>query len=145
MKALSIRQPWAWLILNAGKDVENRSWYTEFRGPVLLHASKGMTLNEYEDARNTLELIIPSHHLPMKHELERGGIVGECEIVDCVDRSDSPWFFGEWGFVLKNVKPLPFQPCKGQLGFFDVCGECKQPIRSGATSCDSCLATDIIS
>ena len=53
MKALSIRQPWAWLILNAGKDIENRSWYTSVRGRVLIHASKGMTLAEYEDAIDT--------------------------------------------------------------------------------------------
>ena len=47
---LSIRQPWAWLILNAGKDIENREWPTRFRGRVLIHASKGMTHDEWEDA-----------------------------------------------------------------------------------------------
>jgi hypothetical protein len=46
--ALSIRQPWAWLILHAGKDIENRDWPTKYRGPFLIHASKGMTRDEYE-------------------------------------------------------------------------------------------------
>ncbi|WP_229215634.1 ASCH domain-containing protein [Duganella sp. CY15W] len=41
MKALSIRQPWAWLIVNGYKDIENRSWSTNVRGKVLVHASKG--------------------------------------------------------------------------------------------------------
>ena len=50
MKALSIRQPWAWMILYAGKDIENREWPTRFRGRVLIHASKGMTHDEWEDA-----------------------------------------------------------------------------------------------
>lgn len=50
MKALSIRQPWAWAILHTGKSVENRDWYTEYRGRVLLHASKGCTRAEYGDA-----------------------------------------------------------------------------------------------
>src|SRR5690348_2447825 len=50
MKALSIRQPWAWLILHAGKDIENRDWSTRFRGQVLIHAAKGMTQNEFADA-----------------------------------------------------------------------------------------------
>lgn len=118
--ALSIRQPWAWLILNAGKDIENRNWPTNFRGHVLIHAAKGMTLAEYEDAEETLELIRLPIKLPMKHELERGGVVGEMDIVDCVTQSDSDWFFGTYGFVLRNAKPLPFRPFKGALGFFEA-------------------------
>jgi hypothetical protein len=42
------------------------------------------------------------------------------EIVDCVKRSESKWFFGEYGFVLRNPIALPFTPHRGQLGFFDV-------------------------
>ena len=42
------------------------------------------------------------------------------EIVDCVSASASPWFVGEFGFVLRDPQPLPFTPWKGQLGFFDV-------------------------
>lgn len=54
MIALSIRQPWAWHILNSGKDIENRDWPTRFRGRVLIHASKGMTRAEYEDGQDPL-------------------------------------------------------------------------------------------
>ena len=53
-------------------------------------------------------------------DLERGGIVGSVEIVDCVTESASPWFVGRYGFVLRDPKPLPFTQWKGQLGFFDV-------------------------
>lgn len=121
MKAISIRQPWAWLILNAGKDIENRSWPTRFRGRVLIHASKGMTIDEYEDASGFVEFKVDDRLiLPGAEELQRGGIVGEVEIVDCVSRSSSPWFVGPYGFVLRNPKPLPFAPCRGSLGFFDV-------------------------
>lgn len=52
--------------------------------------------------------------------MQRGGVVGEAELVDCVRESESPWFVGEYGFVLRNVKPLPFTPCAGALGFFRV-------------------------
>ncbi len=114
---LSIRQPWAWLIVNAGKDIENRSWPTKFRGRFLIHASKGMTRDEYEDAG--LCAADSRIALPRFEVLERGGIVGEAEIVDCVTRSESVWFFGPYGFVLRNAKPLPFWPCKGALGFFN--------------------------
>jgi len=62
----------------------------------------------------------PVIELPPLGQLERGGIVGSVEIVDCVAASDSPWFFGRFGFVLREPQPLPFVPWKGQLGFFDV-------------------------
>jgi hypothetical protein len=114
--ALSIRQPWAWLILHGGKDIENRSWYTHRRGPILIHASQGMTKAEYQEAQWTAE--DNGIELPPFDQLQRGGIIGQVEIVDCLTHSTSPWYFGQYGFLLKNPKPLPFQPCKGSLGFF---------------------------
>jgi hypothetical protein len=118
MKAISIRQPWAWLIINAGKDIENRCWPTKLRGRVLVHAAKGMTRDEYEDVD---DFIAGSGILlPPASTLERGGIIGSVEIVDCVAESKSPWFFGPYGFVLRNPQPMPFSPLRGQLGFFDV-------------------------
>jgi len=123
MKALSIRQPWAWLIVHAGKNIENRMWRTTFRGRVLIHASKGMTRAEYDAACWFMgEQGIDHTKLPLFDQLPRGGIIGEAEIVDCVRKSNSPWFQGPFGFVLHNVKPLPFRPCKGSLGFFNVEG-----------------------
>ena len=118
MKAISIRQPWAWLIVNGHKDIENRSWKTFLRGTVLVHASKGMTRDDYATAHAHAD--DQGITLPAFEELERGGIVGQATITDCVDQDASPWFFGEYGFVLKDAKPLPFQPYKGALGFFNV-------------------------
>ena len=121
--ALSIRQPWAWLILNAGKDIENRNWRTGFRGRVLIHAAKAMTRADYAACClfcNGLDDIEPIMNFPgfKSTELHRGGIVGEVEIVDCVSKSDSPWFCGDYGFVLKHPAARAFEPCKGALGFF---------------------------
>jgi hypothetical protein len=122
MKALSIRQPWAWLIVNGHKDIENRTWPTNFRGPVLIHAAKGMTLSEYNEAYS-----IAAENgvtIPPKHELQRGGIVGHATITGCEsgtrEENLSPWYFGPFGFVLSDAKPLPFEPCRGALGFFEV-------------------------
>lgn len=120
MKALSIRQPWAWLILHGGKDIENRTWTTKFRGRVLLHAAKGMTREEYEIANELAWEINPRIVLPAFDELKRGGIIGSVEIVDCVTESGSPWFYDGHGFVLRDPQPLPFVPLKGRLGFFEV-------------------------
>jgi hypothetical protein len=122
MKALSIRQPWAFSIVHGGKDIENRSWPTRFRGPVLIHAAKGMTYDEYDAWKLTIDafdLAGPWLEGKTLADLNRGGIIGYAEIVDCVEKHPSPWFFGEYGFVLANVKPLEFVACKGALGFFD--------------------------
>lgn len=123
-KVLSVRQPWAWLIIHAGKDVENRTWPTNFLGRVLIHASKTMTTEEYRQCCRFLStdsrLEEAFQKLPERWQLQFGGIIGEVEVVGCVPESESPWFVGEYGFLLQNAKPLPFQPCRGALGFFDL-------------------------
>ncbi len=127
--ALSIRQPWAWAIINAGKDIENRDWPTRFRGPVAIHAAKVMTSAEYDNANRAIQKAVG----PVDQEwltrwmgvtaaptkLKRGGIIGVADVVDCVEASESPWFFGRYGFVLRNARPVEFIPVKGALGFFD--------------------------
>lgn len=119
MKALSIRQPWAWLIVHGGKDIENRSWHTKYRGRFLVHASGGMTRDEYADGyRFALECGVTD--LPRYEELQRGGIIGSVELVDSVDTSTSPWYMGQKAFVLRDPKYLPFIPYRGQLQFFEV-------------------------
>jgi hypothetical protein len=127
MIALSIRQPWASLILLAGKDIENRPWKTRVRGPILIHAAKGMTKREYLDAMDFADAngSFRIGHLLDSFEpdnLPCGGIIGSVNLVDCVYQSDSPWFQGPYGFVLQDPKPLKFIPFKGRLGFFDVPG-----------------------
>lgn len=125
MMALSVRQPWAWAIIHAGKDIENRSWPTRFRGRFLVHAGKGMTRDEYEDCLDTMHAISRTHPFPTGlaipefEDLERGGIIGSVELVDCVSAHASPWFFGRYGFRLANPEPLPFRPVRGLLGFFN--------------------------
>jgi hypothetical protein len=119
-KALSIRQPWAWLIIHGGKDIENRFWNTKMRGPILIHASSTMTDMDYESARHAAAVIRPDLAFPEPEELEKGGIIGEVTIATVVAHPVSRWFDGPYGFVLKDPKPLPFHRCPGQLKFFDV-------------------------
>ncbi len=125
--ALSIRQPWAWLIIHAGKDVENRDWATGVRGRVLIHAGKTMTRADYGACAlfcsSFLESIIPDGvEFPSFEELKAqcGGIVGAMNITDCVAESKSPWFYGRYGFVIGSAMSLPFRSCNGALGFFRV-------------------------
>jgi len=103
IKALSIKQPYPHHIFHDGKDVENRDWPTRGRGWILIHAGK----KKDEDPE-----LIAEHNMPL------GGIVGAARITDCVTEMDSQWFFGKFGFVLRDAFPLPLIPCKGQLGFY---------------------------
>ena len=133
--ALSIRQPWASLILLAGKDIENRTWHTNVRGQILIHASTGMTRREYinamEFAKNRAEARLISGDLFTFENLPRGGIIGSVNLVDCISGracgslGHSQWFEGPFGFKLCNPRSFlaeDFVPFKGQLGFFDVPG-----------------------
>lgn len=111
--ALSIQQPWAWMIVSGHKDVENRTWRRNFRGPVLIHAGKKHDVGAVPP--NGLNWPQPAM-LEMPEEF--GGIIGVAEVVDCVDHHRSPWFVGPYAFVLKNARRLPFMPMRGMLGFF---------------------------
>ncbi len=119
MIALSIRQPWAWLILNGFKDIENRDWFTRQRGPVLIHAGKVLDRDAAEDLWRGIHPVIGgAWPFPVPRSFALGGIVGEVDIVDCVTEHPSDWFVGRFGFVLANPRKLSFRPCRGQLGFF---------------------------
>ena len=108
VKILSIRQPWAYLIIHGSKNIENRSWPTKYRGQLLVHAS----LNIDHEACRT-------HGLdPSK--LQIGGVVGMAEIADCVLDHHGKWFEGPYGFVLRNRRPLAFVKWTGSLGLRDA-------------------------
>lgn len=124
MKALSIKQPWAWLIVNGHKSVENRDWDTRFRGEFYVHAGKAFDKAGYQWVR----VYFPEIDMPSEPMFERGGIVGKARIINTISYSeqrlltkkDKPWFFGDYGFILDEAQPLPFMPLKGQLGFFNA-------------------------
>lgn len=113
LKALSIQQPWAWAIFN-GKTVENRSWKRNHRGFTFIHAGQKYDRQGHVWIEKTFNLVIPK-------ELPTGGIVGMVNIYDCVTICESPWFFGPYGFLMRDGTELPFYRYNGQLGFFDVC------------------------
>lgn len=116
MKALSVRQPWAWLIVNGYKPYENRTWNTKLRGEILIHAGQIFDHDGYNWVRESF----PEIPMPQPFEFERGGIVGAANLWEVATASSSPWFFGPLGFCLSEAKPLPFVAMPGRLGFFDV-------------------------
>jgi hypothetical protein len=143
MPCLAIRQPWAWAIFHSGKDIENRTRSTRYRGPLLILASKNCLVREWMDFYNRMhdpedpmcELTSRSGGLPELEKLPRGGIVGIVDLVDCVSGPTvlNRWYAGEsvwsesketmvrnYGLRLANPRPLPFTRCTGRLGIFDV-------------------------
>ena len=117
MKALSLKQPFAELIVQGRKKIELRKWNTKFRGKFLIHASK----------------------VPDKKSMEKfgfktlpcGGVVGKVRLLDVKHygnkkehKEDSKLhlandFWGSYGFVLQSPERLDFVPCKGALNFWN--------------------------
>lgn len=131
MKAITIRQPWAWLIVVGAKGVENRSWSTSYRGPLLIHAAQGCTFEEWCKAWDWIDERLPHvrrlYPPPTYTAIERGGIVGRVEVSDCVidaDDDGKPYYCawaepGQYHHVYANPQPLPFTACRGALGLWE--------------------------
>ncbi|MHC1791837.1 ASCH domain-containing protein [Solidesulfovibrio sp.] len=125
--ALAIRQPEAFLIVNGIKTVENRTWMAPARiigQTIFIHASKrprfDFTTAVREVARRGQSSALASLANAGKGT-DLGGIVGMATVVACVRDSLSPWAEpGAWHWILANACPLPFMPCRGQLGLFHV-------------------------
>jgi hypothetical protein len=117
MKIISIRQPWASLIVCGVKDVENRTWSTRCREPVLILASR--TADEISDDEFQVRF-----GMPVPAASSRGGVVGVAEIVDCVTEHPSRWYApGHFAFVPRNARAVPFIPWRGALSLCDAPGE----------------------
>ncbi len=142
MRALSIKQPWAWLICAGYKDIENRTWrigrnprHRPYSArdvdnftlslPERIYVHAGKTDDWNEDTENFVYRIFDAD-VPFKiprlgiSPEQFGAIIGEVDITGCVTKSESPWFTGPYGLTLANSilydKPIP---CKGRLGFFE--------------------------
>ena len=123
MKAITIKQPWASLIVEEIKDVENRTWRTNFRGRILIHAAaKPASIKiEIEGQATCKEITILSTLNRAEEDNLFGCIIGSVEIVDCVQNHPSIWAEkGVWNWLLQN--PIKFDvpiKCKGKLSLWD--------------------------
>ncbi|MCP4896785.1 MAG: ASCH domain-containing protein [bacterium] len=114
--ALSIRQPWADLIVDGIKDIENRKWNTRHRGSILIHSPKTVDTAAVRRMISELSLSAASDYKPIT-----GAIIGAVRITDCVQGHSSRFFGGPWGFVLADAVrfPTPIK-CSGKLGLFPI-------------------------
>ncbi|MBL8798757.1 MAG: ASCH domain-containing protein [Planctomycetia bacterium] len=137
--ALSVKQPWATLLVRGLKTVEVRRWPTARRGPILIHAAQVSADDPAiwallpDDLRDQARVV--------------GGVIGQCELTGCVAyrtvedfAADRPRHlnFAEWfqppvlyGFTVAEATPLPFRPYPGWLRFFPVHAETPRRSRRG--------------
>jgi hypothetical protein len=127
--AISIRQPWAWFIVNGWKDIENRTWplpqkYIGQR--VYIHAGKHFDPEEiveiFEDVKAEGLKKEGAPHVSLNSlKAQCGGIVGTAIFSGCVQDSQSPWASPEPGtfhWQIAEASPVDFIPCLGKLSFF---------------------------
>lgn len=141
MKCITVRQPWAWLIIHGGstyesrpkglrygfKNIENRKWRTNYRGPLLIHAAKIET--DWDDSYQMAEEMY-YHEFgkanglrnPISDCLDYGAIIGQVTLIDIV--RDYPWGHwtmpGCWHWVLGHPRPIRPIPYRGMPGLFNV-------------------------
>lgn len=129
--ALSVKQPWAALLVAGLKSIEVRTWATRVRGPVLIHASTRA------DPRPEGWALIATPELRARAS-RRGGILGTATLADCVKydtaegfaaansahRNAPEWFrpTGLYGFVFQSPRVLEYHACPGRTMFFAVNG-----------------------
>lgn len=129
IKCLSFRQPYAtWFFLQEQfervglppKTIENRTWTTTYRGPLLIHASKTFeddAIPYWSRRYPAIRSAIPTS----KKDYPTGVILGIADLANVVLSSHDPWFVGRYGFVLKGAQAFPKAvPYSGNLGLFSV-------------------------
>lgn len=128
MKVLSLTEPYATLIKNGIKTIETRSWKTNYRGKLYIHASSTKISKECKDNKELMSLV-------NINELNYGNIICSCDIVDCVEMTDEfiekiqrnrseyisgVYSKGRYAWILENIEVLekPIK-AKGYLGIWN--------------------------
>lgn len=139
-RALTLYQPWAWLVANGWKDAENRPRVCNLRGPTLIHAARSQGKDRDWNEMQKLQLMLRETRrfdkaladkirdaLPDWTTLERGGIVGIADFTGDTRTDEgikrSRWFLGPQAYSLGDAMPLEFEPCRGFQGVWFYQGQ----------------------
>ncbi len=129
MKVLSLTEPFATLIKNGVKTIETRSWKTNYRGKLYIHASSTKIPKDYRSNKDLMSLVDVN-------ELNYGNIICCCDLVDCIQMDDNfineirknkneyicgLYSKGRYAWILKNIETLdnPIK-AKGHLGIWNL-------------------------
>lgn len=131
MKVLSIKEPYATLIANGNKLIETRSWKTNYRGELFIHASGTKLANEYLTNQYVLDII-------KDLDMNFGNIICKGTLVDCVymnqdfidfiKQNPDEYYLGlyeigRYAWIFEDVEPIVPIPAKGKLNLWNYDGE----------------------
>lgn len=145
MKAISLLQPYASLIAVGAKKYETRSWKTNYRGLMAIHASKGWnpiqrSLLAKEVFQKSLSSLAKNQEIITKEHLPFGSIIAYCELIDCIPTTElnpnqiaNERYFGDftpgrYAWLLADIRQIESIPAKGKLGLWDVNGSAELAI-----------------
>lgn len=128
MKVLSIQEPYATLIKDGYKKIETRSWKTNYRGKILIHASLGKTFQKTITNTEVISLL-------KERSLNHGKIICQATLVDCIKMTEEfikkvqlnnqeyilgIYELGRYAWILENIIPLERTiEVKGKLGLWE--------------------------
>jgi hypothetical protein len=117
---LTVQEPWASLIVDGHKDVENRTWGTGYRGRLWIHAGQKVDRGAWAWIGATFGAAqVADWHPGGDTEQALGAIIGYVDLVDCRQFSKSPWWTGSWAWELRNPVRLETpEPKRGRLGLW---------------------------
>ena len=130
MKVLSLTEPYATLIKDGIKTIETRSWKTNYRGELYIHASATKIPKEWKDNIELMSLV-------EKSKMNFGNIICKCNLVNCIymtkdyvedmKKNNHKEFIcgvyeeGRYAWILENIVPLEEPiPAKGHLGIWNM-------------------------
>ena len=124
MKAITLTQPWASAIALGWKRIETRSWYTSYRGPLLIHAAKTFPPAARKFAEEERAMGRCPDELPLGALIARARLVKVVPTTEVVpsdlERRLGDFWPRRWAWLLEDVEPLPEPiPCKGALGLWE--------------------------
>ncbi|MFV0536795.1 MAG: ASCH domain-containing protein [Dysgonomonas sp.] len=136
-KAITIKQPYPYLICTGIKDIENRTWKTKYRGRVYIHASAN-----YDNRHRNMAQLFTRHqwkalegtgmHIMIAtNSFDRSSIIGYVDIIDCIQNSTSIWALPDhYNWILSNpvLFDKPIENVKGSLSFWDCSNHLKSVV-----------------
>lgn len=127
MKVISIKEPFATLIAKGIKKIETRSWKTNYRGELFIHASGKQLAKEFIKNDFVLDLI-------KNMDMNYGNIICKCNLVDCIYMDEGflnyinqnqieynlgEYKLGRYAWIIKDVEPIYPMPAKGRLNIWN--------------------------